>query len=82
MITTSIQLTDEQAQALERLARFRGQSVSELIHQGVDSLLAQEVDVDAERRRLRALSTIGRFSADVPDLASAHDQYLEEAFGH
>lgn len=76
-----IELSDEQAQSLERIAVRKGQSVPELILTSVASLLRDEASANREAVKRRALSAIGRHSAGPADLATQHDKYLEEAYG-
>jgi glycerol dehydrogenase-like iron-containing ADH family enzyme len=80
MVRTQIQLTEEQAEALKRLAMTRHLSVAELIRQAVDNLLKSSVMVNIEERRRRALAAAGRFSSGLRDLSTEHDKYLAEAF--
>ncbi len=77
MVRTQIQLTEEQARALKKKAAERGLSMAELIRQGVDLLLAEDVRKD-KRRRARAI--FGRYRSDVTDAARNHDKYLDKAY--
>jgi hypothetical protein len=78
MIRTQIQLSDDQAHALKRLAAQRGVSLAELIREGAERVLA-ESDVDARWQRASAL--IGRYHDAATGVSSNHDSYLEEAYG-
>lgn len=80
MIRTQIQLTEEQAKNLKRIAASRHRSVAELIRQAVDNMIKSAVLVDVEERRRRALAAAGRFSSGLQDLSTEHDKYLAEAF--
>jgi hypothetical protein len=80
MIRTQIQLTDEQATALKRLAAKRHESVAELIRQGVEILLRSISGVSSEERRRRAITVAGRFHSGRPDLSTKHDKYLAEVY--
>jgi predicted DNA-binding protein len=79
VIRTQIQLTEDQARRLKRIATERGVSLATLIREGVDRVLAEE---EARARRGRALSVArtSRFRSGVPDISREHDQYLPEAF--
>ncbi|MBW8876341.1 MAG: ribbon-helix-helix protein, CopG family [Acidobacteria bacterium] len=79
-MVAQIELTDEQAEALDKLAASRGQSVSELILSGVAALLRQEPAHDRDDLRQRALELSGRFRSGLTDFSIEHDRYLEEAF--
>ena len=80
MISTQIQLTENQARILERMAVEKEVSVAELIHQSIDEMIRHNKDIDSgrpldgerEERRRRALSIIGAFSNDVDDLPVAY----------
>jgi predicted DNA-binding protein len=79
MVRTQIQLTDEQARRLRRLAAERGISMATLVREGVDRVLDQE---DREERWRRALSVVGKYkSGDNANVSEEHDRYLEEIYG-
>jgi len=80
MVRTQIQLTEEQARMLKKLALSRHLSIAELIRQAVDSLIKSSTAPDVEERRKRALEAAGRFSSGLCDLSAEHDKYIEEAF--
>ena len=80
MVTTPVQLSEPQIQALERLAAAQNKSSAELIRQVVDDFLRSAGSISLEERKRRAIAAAGRFSSDVTDLATEHDQYLAEAY--
>lgn len=81
MVRTQIQLTEEQARALKRLARRKHVSLAALVRAGVDEVLRSEGAItDAERRR-RAVKAAGRFRSGRRDLSERHDEQLAESFG-
>jgi Arc/MetJ-type ribon-helix-helix transcriptional regulator len=80
MVRTQAQLTDQQLRELRELARQRGASVAALIREGVDLLLARQVEPSREELVQRALSVAGKYSSGLPDLGLNHDKYLEEAY--
>jgi predicted transcriptional regulator len=80
MVRTQIQLTEEQANALKKLALSRHLSIAELIRQAVDSFIKSSAVIDFEERKKRALAAAGRFRSGISDLSTAHDKYLAEAF--
>lgn len=80
MVRTQIQLMEEQAKTLKKLAMTRHLSVAELIRQAVDNMIKTGAVMDIEERRKRALEAAGRFSSGLHDLSTEHDKYLEEAF--
>jgi hypothetical protein len=80
MVRTQIQLTEEQAIEVKRVARVRGVSMAEVIREAVDSVLKPGVRAPAEERRVRALGALGRFSSGRRDVSTNHDKYLGEIF--
>ncbi|HYA12030.1 MAG TPA: CopG family transcriptional regulator [Thermodesulfovibrionales bacterium] len=80
MVRTQIQLTEEQAKALKKMALSRHLSIAELIRQAVDSFIKTGAVIDIEERRRRALDVVGRFSSGKHDISKEHDKYLVEAF--
>jgi post-segregation antitoxin (ccd killing protein) len=80
VIRTQVQLTEEQARQLRRLAAERGVSVAQLIRESVEALLERSaVSRDQELRR-RAMAAAGRFRSGQGDIATRHDDYLVEAY--
>jgi predicted DNA-binding protein len=77
MIRTQIQLTDDQARRLRRLAADRGVSMATLVREGVEKVLEED---GAEAVRLRALSVVGAFRGGAGEKVSEeHDRYLGKA---
>lgn len=68
-----VYLRQEQLGPLRTLAQKRGVSLSEIIRQGVDCLLAETLIEDDP-----LWSIVGLGSSDVGDLAVEHDRYLAE----
>ena len=81
MVRTQIQLTEEQAAALKRIARARGCSQAELVRQGVELVIGKDPSVSAEELRRRAAAISGKFSSGRRDLSGKHDRHLAEAYG-
>jgi len=79
MVRTQIQLTDEQARRLRRLAAERGVSMAALVRDGVERVLAEQ---DREELWRRALSVVGKYRdrEGARDVAENHDRYLEDAY--
>lgn len=81
MIRTQIQLTDEQARHVKRIAAERQVSMATVIRQGVDLLLrSAETAATADERIERAIAVAGQFRSGRDDGASRHDLYLQEAY--
>lgn len=80
MVRTQIQLSEDQAANLKRLAALRGTSMAEIIRQAVDRFTsAPDAGAIAERKK-RALAAVGRFRSGRSDVSARHDDYLAEAF--
>lgn len=79
MVRTQIQLREEQALALKRLAEAKGLSMAELVRQGVDLVIRQGNRPSPEQRRARAAAAAGRFRSGKTDVARRHDDYLADA---
>lgn len=79
MIRTQIQLTEEQAVALERLARRRGVSKAALVREGVERVIESD---GGEGKWERMLAAIGkhRDREGATDVAENHDRYLAETY--
>lgn len=83
MVRTQIQLTDEQARTLKRIAAERHRSMADLIREGVDRLLADEPQTSSRGERMRQASAwFGRFRSGTGDLAARHDQHFADAAAH
>jgi len=80
MIRTQIQLTEDQSRRLKAAAATRGVSVSELIRQGIDSVVAGTAAPSREERLQRAIEAAGKFRSSRHDVARRHDRYLSEVF--
>ena len=82
MVRTQIQLTEEQAQALKRVARREKVSMAEIIRRSVNSFITSaEAGPSDEERRRRALSLIGCATGGPRDMSVNHDRYLAEIYG-
>ena len=80
MVRTQIQLTEEQAKAVKRIALSRHLSVAELIRCAVDTMITSSPLADTEERRKRAIDIVGKFSSGKRDVAKRHDKYLADAY--
>ena len=81
MIRTQIQLTEEQAAKLKRLAAERDVSMAEVIREAVDGLPDHN---DRAERYARALAAVRRGGfRDIEgktDVAARHDKYLADIY--
>jgi hypothetical protein len=78
MIRTQIQLTEEQARALRRIAGERGVSMATLIREAVDRVLLDRTP--SEERWRRALAVVGKYAGGAHDVSDDHDRHLAEAY--
>jgi CRISPR/Cas system-associated protein Csm6 len=73
MIRTQIQFEQKTYQALKTKSNETGKSISEIVRRSLDrSIAAQEVD----QKWARALSSMGKFSSGLNNLAEKHDDHL------
>jgi hypothetical protein len=71
-------MTDEQQDALRRLAALRQVSQAAVLRDALDSLVA----ADAHSRRVaKARQAVGAFRSDSLSTSADHDAALDEAFG-
>jgi len=80
MVRTQIQLTEEQAKALKRIAVSQRLSIAELIRRAVTEMIKSSAVVDVEERCRRAAEIVGRFGSGRRDVSKKHDLYLTEAY--
>jgi predicted DNA-binding ribbon-helix-helix protein len=80
MVRTQIQLTEDQAKALKKIAQSRHLSVAELIRKAVDMVIKSNTVVNAEERHKRAMEIVGKFSSGKRDVSKKHDLYLTEVY--
>ena len=81
VIRTQVQLTENQVKALRHLSSSSGQSIADLVRQGVDSLLAGRSGISREERFARAKHVAGKFRSGKSGVSTRHDHYLAEDFG-
>jgi len=80
MVRTQIQLKEEQAKAIKRIAHSRHLFVAELIRRAVDTLIKSSPVADPEEKLKRAIAIVGKFSSGKHDIARRHDRYLADAY--
>ena len=80
MIRTQVQLPEELARALKEQARREDRSMADVVRECVSDYLARRPMTDRAELARRAGDFAGRFRSGCPDLAEAHDRYLDEAF--
>lgn len=74
MIRTQVQLTEDQAARVKRLAAQRGTSIATIIRDALDEALRQNEQDDLWDR---AFSTAGMGKSGSSDIGRRHDSYLE-----
>jgi len=73
MIRTQIQFEKKTYETLKTKSQETGKSISELVRRALDrSIAAQGVD----QKWARALSSMGKFSSGLNNLAEKHDDHL------
>lgn len=82
MIRTQIQLTEEQLDALKKMAMAYNLSMAELIRQAINAMVKSGIIIDIEERRKRAIAVAGRFHSGLRDISSKHDKYLNEVYSN
>lgn len=79
MIRTQIQLTEEQARKLKRLAAEQGRSMADLVRDGVDLVLGGAQQESRGERMRRAARVFGKFRSKSGDLSRRHDDHFADA---
>jgi len=73
MIRTQIQFEQKTYESLKRKSNETGKSISEIVRRALDrSIATQEID----QKWARALSSMGKFSSGLNNLAEKHDDHL------
>lgn len=81
MVRTQIQLTEQQAHQIKRLAAERQVSMAAIIREGVEhSLRSSENAVSRADRIRQAREATGRFRSGAADGSARHDEHLAEAY--
>ena len=80
MVRTQIQLTEEQARKVKKIAASRGVSMAEVIRDAVEEAIRSNAGTLSEERRTRALEIAGKFRSGKKDVSKKHDAYLAEAW--
>jgi hypothetical protein len=80
MVRTQIQLTEDQAKALKKIAQSRRLSVAELVRKAVDTVIKSNTGVNTEERHKRAMEIVGKFCSGKRDVSKKHDLYLTEVY--
>ena len=81
MVRTQIQITNEQALTLKKLASSEGVSMAMLIRRSIDQFVQQHGDVSLAIRKQRALAIVGKYASQDSDVSQEHDRYLTAIYG-
>jgi predicted transcriptional regulator len=73
VVRTQIQLSEDEAAAVKRLARERSVSVAAVIRDAVDQYVSRETGVSLDERWQRSLAAAGGFHSGRSDLSQTHD---------
>jgi 16S rRNA U516 pseudouridylate synthase RsuA-like enzyme len=80
MVRTQIQLSEEQAKAVKRIAAAQGMSMAEVIRRAVNGVIISSPAGDWNERHKRALEIVGEFQSGKRDVSKNHDRYLAGAY--
>jgi len=80
MVRTQIQLTEEQAKKVKKIAARRGVPMAEVIRDAVDEVIRSNRHGVREEKRKQAVEILGKFRSGKRDVSKKHDIYLSEAF--
>lgn len=80
MVTTHVELSDEQFGQLRRLAEEEGVSVPELLRRGAEMVVHSRWRRPTREQMERVKSIIGKYDSGLTDVAQRHDDYLAEAY--
>ena len=80
MVRTQIQLSEEQATKVKRIAASRGVSMAEVIRDAVAGAIQSHAGTASEERRKRALAIAGKFRSGKRDVSKKPDAYLAEVW--
>lgn len=79
MVRTQIQLSEDEAEAVKRLARERSVSMAAVIRDAVDQYVRRESGVSIDERWQRSLAALGGLRSGRSDLSQAHDDEFAAA---
>jgi len=80
MIRTQIQFTQEQWEALKKLANARHVSIAELVRQSVDKLIRSPDNMSNDEFQQLCIEIVGKYQSGIGDISSNHDKYLSETY--
>jgi predicted transcriptional regulator len=79
MVRTQIQLSEDEAAAVKRLASARSVSMAAVIRAAVDQYVSRESGVSLGERWQRSLAAVGGHHSGRSDLSQTHDDEFAAA---
>ena len=73
MIRTQIQIESQTYEKLKAKSKGSGKSISEIVRRSLDQTIESQ---EADQKWARALSSMGKFSSGLNNLAEKHDDHL------
>jgi predicted DNA-binding protein len=73
MIRTQIQFEKKTYEALKTKSKETGKSISEIVRRSLDQTIESQ---ECDQKWARALSSMGKFSSGLNNLAEKHDDHL------
>ncbi len=81
MVRTQIQLSEDEAAAVKRLAASRGVSMAAVIRTAVDQYVEREGEESMASKWTRSMAAVGGFHSGIPDLSQRHDDEFADSVG-
>ena len=79
MVRTQIQLSEDEATAVKRLASERSVSMAAVIRAAVDQYVSRESGVSIDERWRQSLAAVGGLRSGRSDLSQTHDDEFAAA---
>jgi predicted DNA-binding protein len=73
MIRTQIQFQKETYECLKTKSKETGKSISEIVRRSLDQTIESQ---ETDQKWARALSSLGKFTSGLNNLAEKHDEHL------
>ena len=80
MIRTQIQFTQEQWEALKKLAASRHISISEVVRESVDQVIHSPENREIDEYQRLCVEIVGKYQSGLSDISANHDKYLSEIY--
>ncbi len=79
MVRTQIQLSEDEAAAVKRLATSRGVSMAAVIRAAVDRYVERESEESLASKWARSMAAVGSLQSGITDLSQRHDDEFADA---